>query len=184
MSEKNTDSSEKILNLLYPGYSKMSEKRKRVTQWSDLDTTLNLSEIEDIFEQMKDPNSPLYQEGASDKEFANIAAIYVKISKHSNERQAYQSNEMERGGGFYGLEDCKPVYHYRDKTPQEVQNDIRRAVEEYKETPKISIKNILKGIKKYEIDFDTALIVNDVLKKMSNPDKGEKDTKDNKEMEI
>ena len=70
-------------------------------------------------------------------------------------------------GGRYG---DTPVeeYRYRGYTEAEKEEYIRNAVEEYNKQPRISIKNIFDGVKKYELTKETALRVSSILKAMEN----------------
>lgn len=70
-------------------------------------------------------------------------------------------------GGRYG---DTPVeeYRYRWYTESEKEQYILSAVEEYNKQPRISIKNILDGVKKYELTKENALRVSSILKEMEN----------------
>ena len=49
--------------------------------------------------------------------------------------------------------------------------------------PKISIKNIINGVKKYDIDYTTALDVSKILKEMNANDRDLTQDENNKETE-
>ena len=179
MSKEYKESYDKILNILYPGYSEMSQKRKDAIEFRASGVTAYATQIDAILDKMKDSESPLYQEGASDKDIVNIAAIYARIHEESNKQIGSPTGKMLRGGDYGDVP--VPEYEYRDRTEQEIQTAIQRAVEEYNATPKISIKNILSGIKQYDIDYNTALNVSNILKEMKTQDREEIQTKDTKE---
>ena len=178
MSKEYKEAYDKILNILYPGYSEMSQKRKEAIEFRETGITAHATQINAIFDKMKDSEDPLYQEGASDKDIINIAAIYARIYEESHKKIASPTGKMLRGGDYGDVPE--PEYEYRDRTEQEVLASIQRAVEEYKSAPKISIRNILGGIKHYEIDYNTALNVSNILKEMKAQDRGTQ-TKDGKE---
>jgi len=179
MSNEFRKSYEKVLNILYPGYSDLSDKRKEQVEFRLMGITEYASQIMKLFDQMKDPKNSLYQEGASDKDIVNIAAIYSRIYEESNNPVAYRTGKMLRGeGGDTPI----PEYKYRDRSEIEVKHAMEYAVEKYNSKPRISIKNILNGIKSYKIDYNTALNVSKILKEM-NQTKDSK-TANDKEMEI
>lgn len=180
MSKEYRESYDKVLNILYPGYSDLSDKRKDAIEFRTMGITAYASEIMELFEQMKNPENSLYQEGVSDKDIVNIAAIYARIHEESNKQIGSPTGKMLRGGDYGDVP--VPEYEYRDRTEQEVQDAIRIAVEEYNSKPRISIKNILNGIKSYNIDYNTALDVSKILKEMNTQTKDLRTT-DDKEME-
>lgn len=180
MSKEYRESYDKVLNILYPGYSDLSDKRKDAIEFRTMGITAYASEIMELFEQMKNPENSLYQEGVSDKDIVNIAAIYARIHEESNKQIGSPTGKMLRGGDYGDVP--IPEYEYRDKTEQEIQDFIQRAVEEYNSKPRISIKNILNGIKSYNIDYNTALDVSKILKEMNTQTKDLRTT-DDKEME-
>ena len=179
MSKEYKEAYDKILNILYPGYSEMSQKRKDAIEFRASGITAHATQIDAILDKMKDSENPLYQEGASDKDIVNIAAIYARIHEESNKQIGSPTGKMLRGGDYGDVP--VPEYEYRDRTEQEVKTAIQRAVEEYKSTPKISIKNILSGMKQYDIDYNTALNVSKILKEMNNSSRDSRDTNDSKE---
>lgn len=181
MSEENKKSYDKILNILYPGYADMSEKRKNIIEFRAMGITAYALQIDALFDQMKDPKNPLYQEGASDKDIVNIAAIYSRIYKESSKKVVSPTGKMLRGGDYGDVP--IPEYEYRDRTEAEVQHAMEDAVEKYNSRPRISIKNIINGVKSYNIDYNTALNVSKVLKEMNTQTKDSRVTED-KEMEI
>ena len=180
MSKEYRESYDKVLNILFPGYSDLSDKRKDAIEFRTMGITAYASEIMELFEQMKNPENSLYQEGVSDKDIVNIAAIYARIHEESNKQIGSPTGKMLKGGDYGNVP--TPEYEYRDRTEQEVQDAIRIAVEKYKSTQKISIKNILNGIKQYNIDYNTALNVSKILKEKNTQTKDSRTT-DDKEME-
>lgn len=184
MSKEYKEAYDKVLNILYPGYSDLSDKRKEQVEFRSMGITAYASQIMKLFNQMKDPESSLYQEGASDKDIVNIAAIYARIYEESNKQIASPTGKMLRGGDYGDVP--KPEYEYRDRTEAEVQHAMEDAVEKYNSRPRISIKNIINGVKSYNIDYNTALNVSQILKEMNiqtNDKKMETQTND-KGMEI
>ena len=129
MSKEYRESYDKVLNILYPGYSDLSDKRKDAIEFRTMGITAYASEIMELFEQMKNPENSLYQEGVSDKDIVNIAAIYARIHEESNKQIGSPTGKMLRGGDYGDVP--VPEYEYRDRTEQEVQDAIRIAVEEY-----------------------------------------------------
>lgn len=173
MSKEFKEAYNKILNILYPGYSNLSDKRKDAIEFRTMNITEHALEIDELLDKMKDPNNPLYQEGSSDKDLVNIAAIYVRISKKSNEPITFLSDGYRlTGDSLYGPS-LENTYNERSKTELEVLAQIKREVEEYRSKPKISVKRLIEGecIKKYDIDYNTAVEVNNVLKKMNSKEK-------------
>lgn len=181
MSKEYKEAYYKVLNILYPGYSEMSLRRQDDIEFRSMGITAYASEIDMLFDKMKDPNDPLYQEGASDKDIVNIAAIYARIHKESNKQIGMPTGKMLRGGRYGDVP--VPEYKYQDRTEQEVEYAIERAVKEYMSKPRISIKNIISGVKKYDIDYTTALDVSKILKEMNANDRDLTQDENNKETE-
>ena len=180
MSKEYKEAYDKVLNILYPGYSDLSDKRKDTIEFRTMGITAHALEIMELFDKMKNPEHPLYQGDFSDKDIINIAAIYARIYKESNDLISYKTNETPSRGQYDVPEE---KFARRARTETEIQHAMEEAVKRYNSKPKISIQNIFNGIKKYDIDYNTALSVSKILNDMNNQKEETKSTMD-KEMEI
>lgn len=159
---------EKLLEILYPNYQEMSFKRKDfLHEVKERRLVGNARQIEVILEEMRKTGSSIHQEGMSEKDLIRIADIYVGFHETARFGQKAVPTGRVLRGGRYG---DTPVeeYRYVNFTEAEKEEYIRNAVEEYNKQPKISIKNVLGGIKKYELTKETALRVSSILKEMEN----------------
>ena len=184
MSNVEKEPYEKLLEILYPNYQEMSFERKDYLQEvKERRLVGNARQVELILEEMKNPGSSLHQEGMSEKDLIRIADIYVGFHTEAEWRSVGEPTGRVLRGGRYG---DTPVdeYRYRGYTEAEKKEYICNAVEEYNKQPRISIKKILRGVKKYELTKETALRVSSILKDMEKP-KGHAHAKENaQEMEM
>ena len=78
---------EKFLEILYPNYQEMSAKRKDYLQEvKERSLVGNDRQIEVIYEEMKNPESSLYQVGMNEKDLIRIADIYVGFHERARMR--------------------------------------------------------------------------------------------------
>ena len=174
MSKDFENAYDKVLNILYPGYSNLSDKRQELIRGRTWQIAQYASEVVELLPRMQEPKDPLYQEGASIKDICNIAAIYARICKTSETPIGYFSGEYtNKGYDSYGQPVGDQIYSAKSRTESEVLNQIKFEVEAYNSRPKISVKRLLESncITKYNINYNTALEVNKVLKEMNSKEK-------------
>ena len=178
MAEQQEDLYEKYMKILYPGYENMSDKRKENIEFMNMGLIGRLPQVDLLVTAMKDPRSPMYRTGASDKDLVRIADKYAEMLERSHDQVKVPTGRVLRGGPYYDTPEDE--YVWKERTEEEIQQAIDMAVDSYNSEPRISIKNIINGVKKYKIDKETARIANDLLYNKKGQDN--RTTEEDKEM--
>ena len=93
MSTDEKEPYEKLLEILYPNYQEMSFKRKDYLQEvKERSLVGNARRIEEILEEMKNPESSIYQEGMNEKDLIRIADIYVGFHEKARMRTSWNTD--------------------------------------------------------------------------------------------
>lgn len=175
--EQSEDLYEKYIKILYPGYENMSDRRKADIEMRTMGLRGRLPIIDKIFTEMKDPKSPLYRTGVTDKDIVNIADLYVEIVMDSRRPMGYPTGEVKRGGDYYDTPE--DVLKWEDPSESQVMYFIENAVDKFNSKPRISISSIINGTKKQKLVKEEALYVNE---KYFVKDAQEDKTQEDKEM--
>jgi len=178
MAEQQEELYEKYMKILYPGYENMSEQRKENIEFCNMGLIGRLARVDVLFTAMKDPKSPMYRTGASDKDLVRIADKYVEMIEESHGPVRVPTGNVLRGGPYFDTPEDE--YVWKDRSEEAVQQALDWAVDSYNSQPRISIKNIINGVKKYKIDKETARIANDLLYNKKEPES--RTTEEDKEM--
>ena len=154
---------EDILEILYPGYSKMSEKKKELIQMRSYDIIGNVKEIKALISEMKNPESSLYQPNTSDKDLIYMANLYAKAHNESKIIRK-PTGKVVRGGDYYD----KPINEYQTvkATDAEQKQLYEKIITSYNEQSPIKAKsliNMLSRKKTPEINLNSAMEAKKVL---------------------
>lgn len=157
----------KYMDKLFPGYKEMSFARQEECEFRFGLGNLNFTEIDAIYGKLTDPEDPMYQPGLSEKDAANVAAIYAKAYLQSQQKVGHPTGRQvhDPNDWFKPVDEVK----YYDPTEHEQVSALTDAIAEYNKKNRFSIKNILSGTKKHNITIDAALHAKDYLSKALNP---------------
>ncbi len=158
--------SDKYMEMVYPGFKRASDYRKEVTRMMDTVVCRWVDYIDEIFPLMKDPQSPLYQEGVSDSTIVKMISRYAKMSV--NNRSVEVPTGEYRRGGTYG-DEPEEIYKTVFRSPEEREEIVKDCVRHYNEVnSRFRFSDLFSRAKRFMLNERDAVLVHQVIVAMEN----------------
>jgi hypothetical protein len=150
------ESYNKVLEIMYPGYSEMTFSQKDDIDFNTMGITQNSLEIMELFDKMKDPQSSIYQGGTSDRNIVKIASIYAEICRKANDLVRVPTGKVTFDG--------EDEYKWVEPSKADVDQFLWLGVKKYN-SPSFfeKLRMRLSRTSLYDINYETAVKINEIL---------------------
>ena len=154
--------SEILLNMIYPGYTEMNDKKKNKIQddFGHGNIVGVPTGIKWIVEQMKNPESPMYRPNTSDKDLVWIASEFYSLCENIKDYRMENTGEdrlvdLHDSWGGVLVPEYESVQKAKPLTVEEIKKNIKWAVERH--NGPTSLKDRIFNGKKHPISYEAAL---------------------------
>lgn len=158
----------KYMDKIFPGYKQMNTARQEKCNLRFGIDNLNMTEIDIIYQKLTNPEDPMYNPNLSEKDAVYIASIYAKSYIDSKKMKQLTGNSIHDPEDWFNSIDEKI-----NVEPSEVEQESSMEDNILKYSKKnrftFTIKNILMGAKKHQINTQDALHIRAHLKKALSP---------------